>query len=375
MKQFFVIAPLGLEEDLMRELREIEGFLLGANGRSSPQGFASVEVIKGGVLIEAEPLLALQLHSFSKLASRILMRIAKFRATEFSILEKELRKVDPKTWIGDAKFSLKVSATRSKLGHEKRILETASRAWRALKPEDENPQQRFYLRSDQDQFELSLDLTGAHLHERGIARDLGGLAPIRETLAAALVRYLRQDEPASSLSQIHLMDPMAGSGTLISEAAHLDVPLFSRTFAFQSQPWIPKILQSASFAQNYRLPAKSSAWAGFYAWDENPEARERLQELARRQNLALELKRGNEFKGAGRVWVIANPPYGERLKAIPTPELLGLLLAPKPERVAVILPENLARDLMRTWSKDWTLSQQRVSNGGLPCLFVRAEKT
>ncbi|MFN7728267.1 MAG: hypothetical protein ACK5P7_03850 [Bdellovibrio sp.] len=382
MAEFFVVCPLGFEDDLARELREIEGFLLGPGNLPTATGYEALEVQKGGVLIKADPLLGLQLHFFLRLASRILLRVARFRTTEFSLLERELKKLDPAQWIGPQKFSLKVSSQKSKLGQEKRIFETAQRAWKQLAPLAEQATQQFFLRAEHDEFELSIDLTGEHLHKRGSGRDLGGLAPIRETLAAALLRFLIVDSPLSVLQKTVLVDPMAGSGTLISEAAHLYRPLFKRPFAFQSQKWIPKILTSPSYSQNYRgLPALT--WAGFVAMDESEAARERLETLKREvpEPLTCQDPQADVELGAGPVWVVSNPPYGERLKKMATPDLVKILLKANPERVAVILPESLALDLAKMWTQKgadngnhWVFSKQRVLNGGIPCLFVKFVK-
>lgn len=369
MAKFYVICPLGLEELLKTEILEIAPRLLNSSALPQSEDLVSLEVQQGGVLIESTALFAIQLHFFSKIASRILMRLGSFRALEFSMLEKELRKVDLKKFIGEQKFSLKVSSQKSKLGQEKRIFETATKAWSSLSSEKGLPQE-LYLRAENDQFVLSLDLTGEHLHFRGRERELGGLAPIRETLAAALVRFLIDQEPLSVLQNIKIFDPMAGSGTLLIEADELYKILNSRSFAFQTQPWVPALIKSETFTQNYRQIDKET-WLGIAAWDQNEEARNRWSQLS--LSLPLEISSSPSHSNQQQVWVVANPPYGERLKAIPNEKLREILLASNPSRVAVILPENLARELLAIWpTKGWSIAKLKVQNGGIPCLFIRA---
>jgi putative N6-adenine-specific DNA methylase len=175
----------------------------------------------------------------------------------------------------------------------------------------------------------------------------------------------------SVLQEVSLIDPMAGSGTLLSEAGNLYQTLNGRSFAFQEQNWIPKILKSPSFFANYRhQPART--WKQLVAADLWPDARARLQELSSSlKDRLLVLEKVSDFQASGPCWVVANPPYGERLKAIPTEELRDLLLAPKPERVAVILPERMALALQKAWPSGYRVESKPVSNGGIACRLLR----
>jgi putative N6-adenine-specific DNA methylase len=375
MREFFIVVPPGLEEDLVQELREVEPFLIGPDGRPDLKGLGEIRPERGGVSLRAEPLAVLQLHFWLKTAARVLLRLETFHAIEFFQLEKALKRVSLETWIGaGTPFHLQVDSARSKLGQEKRIFETARKIFgaRLLDPADESAGERLLLRAEADQFTLSLDLTGEHLHRRATGRELGGPAPIRETLAAALVRFLIDRTPLSELRQVELMDPMAGSGTLLAEAAGLYRPLAGREFAFQKQPWIPKLLKSPQFLANARgVPERT--WQGLWATDASDEARSRLASLAGGLAETLHIEKpGDEARAsaAAAVWVIANPPYGERLEALPPDELARLLLRRNPARVAVILPKKKADELERIWPVGWTTRKKPVQNGGLPCLFL-----
>lgn len=376
MRDFFIVVPPGLEEELIAELREVGPFLIGADGRPDLAGFGEVEIARGGVRLRAEPLAALQLHFWLKTASRILLRLESFRSTEFFQLEKNLKRLKIETWIGaGAAFHLQVDSSKSKLGQEKKIFETARKVFgkRLLEPSSEAKAETFLLRAESDEFALSLDLTGEHLHRRSTGRELGGPAPIRETLAAALVRFLIADAPLSQLQRVELIDPLAGSGTLLSEAANLYRPLADREFAFQNQTWIPKILKSPQFLANARgVPART--WRGLRAFDASPEARSRLSALGSKlqENFhsadpAAAIEAPSEGEEA---WVVANPPYGERLEAIPPKELTALLLRANPSRIAVILPKKKAEELEREWPAGWEVRKKPVQNGGLPCFFL-----
>ena len=369
MAEFFLVVPPGWEDELLEEIREFEPLLVQADGLPATEGLGEFQIERGGVTFRADPLLALQVHFFSRLASRCLVRIQKFQATEFFQLEKRLKAVDLKTWIGDAGVGLKIEAQKSKINNEKRIREIAERVW---SERIKNPAtQTIFIRNDQDHFTVSLDLSGEHLHRRSTGRELGGPAPIRETLASRLIRFLIDRAPASVLRGVTLVDPMAGSGTLLSEASLLYAPRLSREFAFQTQPWIPKILKSATFSSNYRLQ-EPRIWKKLIALDQFPLARERMAVLRLPSPLEI-LEKPTDWTpiDQGPVWVIANPPYGERLDAIPTQELAQTLLSFGPARVAVILPERAALALHKAWPPGWISAKFAVSNGGIPCFLLR----
>ena len=79
-----------------------------------------------------------------------------------------------------------------------------------------HPDVSVYVYLNRDVAEVSLDLSGESLHRRGY-RLAGGSAPLKENLAAALL--IRAGWPAIAKKGGSLMDPMCGSGTLLTEAA------------------------------------------------------------------------------------------------------------------------------------------------------------
>ena len=89
---------------------------------------------------------------------------------------------------------------------------------------------RVYI--DDDRAQILLDLSGLPLHKRGYRTD-GGIAPLRETTAAALLQFMlwRRKTP--------LHDPFCGSGTIPIEAtlfAYNVAPGFGRRFALENLP-------------------------------------------------------------------------------------------------------------------------------------------
>ena len=163
-----------------------------------------------------------------------------------------------------------------------------------------------------DQVTLMLDTSGDSLYKRGY-RAQGVLAPLRETLAAALVslsRYRGKDP---------FCDPFCGSGTIPIEAALIAknrAPGLNRSFAAQKWAWLPSKawLDAAEEAMDKEYHGTYEIWGG----DIDPAA----VELSR-HNAALaevddtvrfEVADATKFHWGGlRGRVVTNPPYGERL--------------------------------------------------------------
>ena len=159
---------------------------------------------------------------------------------------------------------------------------------------------------------LMLDTSGAGLHKRGY-RAQGVIAPLRETLAAAMVllsRYRGRDP---------LCDPFCGSGTIPIEAAliaRIRAPGLNRSFSAQKWGWLDKRLwmEAADQAMDQEFDGDYEIWGG----DLDPAA----VELARHNAQLAEVDDIVSFEAAGARtfhWgglygrVVTNPPYGERI--------------------------------------------------------------
>ena len=159
---------------------------------------------------------------------------------------------------------------------------------------------------------LMLDTTGPGLHKRGY-RAVGVTAPLRETLAAAMVllsKYRGRDP---------FCDPFCGSGTIAIEAALIAknrAPGLNRSFSAQKWSWLPAQawMDAADEAQDREFHGNYEIWGG----DIDPAA----VELARHNAQLAEVDDIVRFEAAdartfhwgglyGRV--VTNPPYGERI--------------------------------------------------------------
>lgn len=163
-----------------------------------------------------------------------------------------------------------------------------------------------------DRVSLLLDTSGLGLYKRGY-REAGVIAPLRETLAAALVllsHYHGQDL---------FCDPCCGSGTIPIEAALIALnraPGLDRRFAAQKWPWLPGSVwsQAVEEALDQEYTGTYAIWGG----DINPHAVRLAQRNAAQagveNQIHFEVADASTFRRrapAGRI--VTNPPYGERL--------------------------------------------------------------
>jgi putative N6-adenine-specific DNA methylase len=159
---------------------------------------------------------------------------------------------------------------------------------------------------------LYIDTSGAGLHKRGY-RPGGNVAPLRETLAAAIAKLARYRgrEP--------VCDPFCGSGTIPIEAALIALnraPGLCRGFQAQKWAWPGKNIWDDAVAE-----AKSREYCGSYdIWggDIDPKSIEAAKENARRAGVSGHIR----FETADALdfhrdipggIILTNPPYGERV--------------------------------------------------------------
>ncbi|MBX3040624.1 MAG: RNA methyltransferase [Bdellovibrionaceae bacterium] len=374
----FVSTPLGFESEAEREIKEAWPELLDASGRPHSAMLPEGEWTKGGIEYPLDPFTAVQLNFFLKTANRILIRLDRFKVRDFPKLHERLRKIDLKSWIGSAPIRFEVSAAKSRLGHEGRIRETAAKAW-GIPQSDTGV--RVFIRIQDDLCDVSLDSSGEHLHKRGV-HTLRGEAPLRENIAAFCLRRLIGDSAPGELSKITLLDPMCGSGTFLSEAATLWSPLFKRHFAFQDFGRLPKLFKQPQFATNYRM-TPAIPFRRFIGFDLEAKmaevSRKNLSEVSLHPSSAakpsFEVHQGDLFsegteKIEGKLWVISNPPYGERIEGPPLDQVLKQILRKwNPDRVALLVPAKVS-SLLKAATPARLIEEKPVLNGGIDCRLM-----
>jgi putative N6-adenine-specific DNA methylase len=250
-------------------------------------------------------------------ASRVVVRFGGFRSRDFPELYRKALQLPWGRFVRPAtRVKLRVSSHRSRLLHTGRIATTVSEAieralGRAAPPAD-GPEQLILVRFEDDACLISIDSSGELLHRRGY-REETGHAPLRETLAAALLLMLGWDGSAP------LLDPMCGSGTLPIEAALLAgnrPPGGQREFSFMAWPRYRPGLWQALLTEAARDERQSGSL--IRGADHDPATLAAARRNAERAGVqdridfsVGELAQTPAADGSGLL--LCNPPYGLRL--------------------------------------------------------------
>ena len=325
MKQLFATTARGFEELLKSELTEL--------------GAQDAKVAQGGVHYWADDETLYRTLLWSRLSSRILLPIV--QAKVFSDLDLYSAVVGV-NWLDyfDEKvhFFVDFNGTNQEIRHTQfgamrvkdGIVDYFERHGRARPNVDkEQPDIRIHAYLNRDDVVLSLDLSGDALHMRGYREDTGK-APLRETLAAAIV--LRSGWQKGT----PLVDPMCGSGTLLIEAAQMEAQIAPQLYRLHwgfdfwqghNQAAWEKVKEEALVLAEDEKQRENSPH--FYGFDLDHRVLQKAKQNAQNAGVAhlMQWQQGDvaAIKNpspnvAGTV--ICNPPYGERLGT--TPALIAL---------------------------------------------------
>lgn len=324
MSRFFVSCPLDYENELVAELKSFWFEMIDLDGLPTRAEFPEIEVLRGGIQLVVADHLGFQINFFSKIANRVLLRIFNFEARYYDQFEKGFAKIEFEKYLPGYTLKLKVESHKSRLNNDKNIIEAAGNVLlkKKMKLSDDSPNTVF-IRLDKDRVTISLDTSGEHLHRRGYAV-FRGEAPMRETLAAYIVRKLSQQ--VSINNQLTIIDPFAGSGTLLFEASSMGLPNLNRVFPWLDFKIAPKLFKSDTWKKNYRWFEQQNL-PQCLGFDNDEKAlnsfHQNQLEFAKIFNQGavditakyqdsrdLKLDRSQLRKS---VWVITNPPYGIRL--------------------------------------------------------------
>lgn len=224
-----------------------------------------------------------------------------------------------------------------------------------------------------------LDTSGELLYRRGYRQEVSR-APLRETLAAGLLRLARH-QPTEPL-----WDPLCGSGTLAIEAALMSRGIaagLSRSFAFEQFPTYDPVAYEREKAalRSSQLPVVQ---APIWASDLNAGALGTARRNAARAGVAGDLKlfRSDATQRATQpvtdlpagALVISNLPYGKRAGAgsdLPAlyRAVVGAVRRSGAARAGFLTADPRAPDWLGLKNTETT----PVENGGLKCLFVVGE--
>ncbi|MFA5829636.1 MAG: class I SAM-dependent RNA methyltransferase [Candidatus Gracilibacteria bacterium] len=309
----------------------------------------------GKVTFEGDELALIRANLWLRCADRVQIKIDEFEATTFDDLFDQIQPIEWEKHIGiNDSFPVQATSAKSMLHSEPAIQSIVKKAIvkrlqqkynLEILPENSGAVYQIMVKANKDQFTISIDSSGESLHKRGY-RLKANLAPIKETLAAAMVKlsdWLPAGLP-NGIPERSFVDPFCGSGTIAIEAALMasDIaPGLKREFAFQNWPWIdPKKIKEAYDEANEAAAgsekqtpetnadqadtakiqdAKSSKKIPIYCFDIDAQALEIAQENAKRAGFtSINFKRADfndlDFSKFENCTFVTNPPYGDRLE-------------------------------------------------------------
>ncbi|MGB7440032.1 MAG: class I SAM-dependent RNA methyltransferase [Coleofasciculaceae cyanobacterium] len=310
MNQYFATVARGLESIAAKELE-----LLGAQ---------EVRPDFTGVHFIGEHALMYRVNLWARTIFRVLVKLAEFPCPNADRLYQEVQKIAWEQYL-QPHHTLAVNSTggNRQLNHshftalqiKNAIVDQQRRQFSQRSSVDsKNPDVLINAHIYRDRCLLSLDSSGSSLHRRGY-RPAMGLAPLKETLAAALL------EMADWQPGIPFLDPLCGSGTLPLEASlkalNIAPGLFRQRFGFESWSnfevnlW-QKLLTEAKDCQISDLTAP------IVGSDRNGDILEQAYLNAQQCGVANQVKFSQTELSqieapAEHGIIVCNPPYGERL--------------------------------------------------------------
>lgn len=235
----------------------------------------------------------------------------------------------------------------------------------------ENADIWFNLHISHDKVTLSLDSSGQSLHKRGYKLN-GGPAPINEVLAAGLLKLAGWDGNGNFL------DPMCGSGTILTEAAMMatNIPpqVHRKSFAFQN--WKDYDENLFEKIKETRLNRIKEFHGKIVGYDINSTMLKLAEDNSIHAGLDefIEVKYQDFFKSEKDMFpvlVLFNPPYNERLISDNEKlykEIGDTLKAKYPNTFAWFITSDLSA---KKYVGLRPSKKIKVFNGKLECDFLR----
>ena len=300
----------GFEEILAKEIRNL-------GGSNVVEGVRSVS-FQGDIGFMYKANLCL------RTAIKIIKPIRSFSVRNENELYKNIYKMDWNEYLSiDTTFAIDTTVKSDNFTHSLYVSQKVKDAivdkFRDTEGERPNvdvkhPDIRINIHIQKDHCNVSLDSSGRSLHQRGY-RVSTNIAPINEVLAAGLLLLSGWD------GQCDFLDPMCGSGTMLTEAAmiacNIPVNINRKEFAFEKwddfdEDLFGKIVDS-------QLKRTREFHHKIIGYDKAPSAVRKAVENIESANLSdyISVERKNFFDTKkpmeGKLHMVFNPPYGERL--------------------------------------------------------------
>ncbi len=294
-------------------------------------GYGDVKIENGKVTFTADEKAICRANLWLRTADRVRLKVGEFKAVTFDQLFEQTKALPwPDLLPGDAEFPVDGKSVQSTLFSisdcqaivKKAVVESMKNRYRTGWFKENGPLYRIEVSLLKDTATLTIDTSGPGLHKRGY-RSGGSEAPLRETLAAALVMIARWKP------DIALIDPFCGSGTVPIEAALIGLniaPGMERKFVSEAWPIIPRECWHEARRETHAQAAYNRE-LDITGTDIDPGSINIARKNAARAGVdqaihfqARPLSDLSSKKKYGKI--ICNPPYGERLSELKEVEKL-----------------------------------------------------
>ena len=372
MNNYFATVARGLETIAAQELEEL--------------GAKEVSPDFAGVYFQGDKALLYRVNLWARTIFRVLVPIAQVKSYNAQQLYRSVQKLDWTKYIQhDMSIAVNCTGKNNHLNHTHFTalqIKNAIVDWQRNKygkrshVDVENPDVLINAHIHKNQCILSLDSSGSSLHRRGY-RPAMGIAPLKETLAAALITM------SEWTPDLPFLDPLCGSGTLAIESAlkalNIAPGLYRQRFGFQT--WLDF---EHSLWQQIRQEAKESQLSQLSVpiigsdrdLDVIEQAKVNAQNCGLEQQVKFYQRELSQIEPpADRGIIICNPPYGQRIgnteELAALYKLLGDIFKQRfTGWTAYVLTGNkeLAKKIGLRTSR-----RLPVYNGSLPCTLLKYE--
>lgn len=344
-------------------------------------GYRRLSTIDGRVVFEGDAAAIARANLWLRTAERVYILLGQFHASTFTELFDGTNALPWEDFIPqNGEFPVKGHSVKSALFSipdcqkivKKSVATRLSSAYKApWLPEDGSKYQiEFFILKDEAS--LMIDTSGIALHKRGY-RPYSVPAPLRETLAAAMVRLARPREG------VLFRDPFCGSATIPIEAAMLmsdTAPGLSRSFAAEYFEFLPKdIFQAARDEARARQKSDIAFEAIASDIDDTAVETARLcvKSAGMEKLVTVRCEDALTIRTDGkRGTVVCNPPYGERLGSLSEAETLyrkmGTHFATLDAWQIYVLTSHDTFDRLYGRRAD---KVRKLYNGMIPCYFYQ----
>ena len=285
-------------------------------------GFENVVTENGRVLFDTGYEGIAIANTWVRTADRIYILMDYFKATTFVQLFDRIVALPWENFIDQTgKFPVNAKSVKSGLFSlsdiqkisKKAIVKRLSNHYKIDWFEETGSEYSIVVALLKDQVSVLMDTTGDALHRRGY-RAKGNLAPMKETLAASLILISRWKH------DIHLVDPLCGTGTLLIEAALVGrniAPGLNRSFVSETWSFFPKELY-AKVRKEALESMENEREMHLEGYDIDPRAIRIAQENAKlagvEDAIHFQVRDVKDFSTSKKNgYIITNPPYGERI--------------------------------------------------------------